>query len=385
MMEMNAKHRIDSLASQSFDERSSIDSIDNEQLDNIDQRVFQYIRHFRSAPDFPVKCDDIVIAIYTAWHKWFRARVLSYNENLKLVKVFAIDYGHELDLPKKCVFPLLDMQLAHAEPVRTNSSELPPHVARDRHSEFLNRDSGNAHSTVKNVENLPELWTDKMDAAVDLKTAKTAHQKIDDSMDFATSTPIGIKNGNVIMNSGTVREKPSSEWVEGKMPELNVVVKAKISDFPNKLIMRNTEIGSQILPSEYVLDFVDYSGYATSMLFEDFSSCGATPDEVERMRKIDHDALSTINDRRPLKELSFTRMDTMCIEHSTADFNLSKCYEHFLPHIAEQLKELPKVYPLQQLAWPRLLDGGSAIIIDPSDYLADLVYLPAVCSHVNVN
>lgn len=338
MMELNAKHRFDSLASQSIDDRSSIELIDYEQLNSIDQRVFQYSRHFRSAPDFPVKCDDIVIAIYTAWHKWFRARVLSYNENLKLVKVFAIDYGHELELPKKCVFPLLDMQLAHAEPVCTIkcSSELPPHVARERYSEFLNRDSGNAHSTEKNVENVPEHWTDKMDAAVDRQTSKAAHHKIDEAMDFSTSTPIGIKNGNVFMNSGTVRDKPTSEWVEEKMTELNVdfesvvVKQAKVSDeIPNKLMIRNTGTGSAKSTAGYLSDFVNYPGYATSMLFEDLSLCGATPEEVERMRKIDQDALVKVNDSRPLKELSFTRMETMCIGDSTAGLNLSKCYENF--------------------------------------------------------
>lgn len=86
---------------------------------------------------------------------------------------------------------------------------------------------------------------------------------------------------------------------------------------------------------------------------------------------------------RPLKFLSLTDNRVVCSEAIKCD--TLTCFASFLPHIAKQMKELPKTYRLQELAWPHLLQGRSAIIIDPSDNLADLVYLPFVCSHVNVN
>lgn len=39
---------------------------------------------------------------------------------------------------------------------------------------------------------------------------------------------------------------------------------------------------------------------------------------------------------------------------------------------------------LQELAWPHLLEGRSAIIVDPSDNLADLMYLPVICTNIEV-
>lgn len=96
-------------------------------------------------------------------------------------------------------------------------------------------------------------------------------------------------------------------------------------------------------------------------------------------------ALISRCDIRPLKSLSLTSKKVICIAGEAIDFDLLKCYDNFLPRIASQLKDLPETYRLQQLAWPHLLEGKSAIIIDPSDHLAELVYLPVICTHVEVN
>lgn len=448
-MESNAKHIIDWLEAQSADD-SLIDLIDNEQLNNIDQKVSEYIRHFRSAPNFPIKCDEMVIGNHAAWHKWFRARVLSYNENLSLVKVFAIDYGHELELPKKYVFPLLDMQLLHAKPVRTNewSSEHSPHVVRTEdgvngnecekqvgllnehetlpktkksqlnflwtaskseslESDILQNATENAHSNSKKEDFFPEH-----SAAVNQQTPATARQIGGENaqvnpIDYATSKRIGVKNRKVLLNRGTACEKSSSEQVSEctkvKSPVLIVAgmgsgeaMEGYVPKYPddklsNDVSICNTETGSQEAAVGYVsdesrrkiLDFDNYSEYVTSMCIKDASWYGEMAEEEKRLPQLDQDAL--VNDIKPLKELSLIAMKRMCIGNNTTRYNLSECYENFLPHIAEQLKELPKVNLLQELVWPHLLEGRSAIIIDPSENLADLVYLPAVCSQVNVN
>lgn len=102
-------------------------------------------------------------------------------------------------------------------------------------------------------------------------------------------------------------------------------------------------------------------------------------------RQIEQLALSTRHNIRPLETLTLTHHQVICISGEAIISKLSKCYETFLPVIAKALKGLPKIYPLQEIAWPQLLKGRSAIIIDPSDNLADLVYLPVICTHVEVN
>lgn len=91
------------------------------------------------------------------------------------------------------------------------------------------------------------------------------------------------------------------------------------------------------------------------------------------------------SDIRPFKSLSLTSKQVICIANETIEFDLLECYDKFLPRIANQLKELPETHRLQQLAWPHLLEGRSAIIIDYSDHLAELVYLPVICTQVEVN
>lgn len=91
---------------------------------------------------------------------------------------------------------------------------------------------------------------------------------------------------------------------------------------------------------------------------------------------------------QPLKNLALINKKVICVgvgdESAGTDYDLAKCYDKLLPNITKQLEESPDTYPAQEIAWPHLLEGGSAIIIDPSDNLADLVYLPVVCTHVEV-
>lgn len=91
-----------------------------------------------------------------------------------------------------------------------------------------------------------------------------------------------------------------------------------------------------------------------------------------------------LNHIRPLKTLKLAHIKLVCINDEASGRKLSKCYEDFLPAIATQLKELPETYRLQEIAWPHLFKRRSTIIIHPSQYLADLVYLPVICTHVNV-
>lgn len=88
---------------------------------------------------------------------------------------------------------------------------------------------------------------------------------------------------------------------------------------------------------------------------------------------------------RPLHALCLTNDQVICVAAKVVDWNILECFSRFSSKITEELKKMPKSFRLQELAWPPLLNDQSAIIVDSSDHLADLVYLPVICTHVNVN
>lgn len=50
----------------------------------------------------------------------------------------------------------------------------------------------------------------------------------------------------------------------------------------------------------------------------------------------------------------------------------------------ETLIRLNKIYPIQKLAWPHILNGKSAILLGNTDYYPHLLYLPALCHLIEV-
>lgn len=86
----------------------------------------------------------------------------------------------------------------------------------------------------------------------------------------------------------------------------------------------------------------------------------------------------------PLTNLDMPLFRISCIGAAPIAYDQSKCFENLLPHIADQLKERQQISHMQSTAWHHLLDGRSAIIVCPTIYLADLVYLPVICTLVQV-
>lgn len=546
-MKPNTDYRFHSSVYQSID-CITIQLVDNDRLDDIDERVRKYSRHFHSAPEFQIKRNDIVVAVYAAWNKWFRACVLSCNENTKLVELYAIDYECNIELPKHCVFPLIDRALAQmkvAQPIKVGIYGIAPTDGSDfevkkifeifiKYSPFnifrcLKVQDGRCFGEIRssNHKSFSDLIVDfewavrtKDDLCVDSEMDRSDKHisNSDSSENDAVST---IESAQVSTANEKLKEIASERELvvsDEQLPEPLVEIgtdftmstifcSMKLDDSPSEAIAvdgdrtmakerneardetlsvaqliedepniengptnyknqsssghssQSTLIGDEIETSQNVssrelletfLEDVKRSteqrfnrnGAAYSManweknvaenpsqmtpngiiasmnesedpqeLHEhllrdkfrdddsqvfDFDSFSEDSESIcldpitfaqlmrkQKLEQVRQHELS--NDIVPLKDLSLQSTQILCIGDTAADLNPSICGEHFLSPILEQLEGLQKTYHLQELVWPHLLKGKSAIIIEPSDNVADLVYLPDICTHANVN
>lgn len=413
-MEANTEYEIDSWKYQ-FDGGTSIRIIDNMKLDEIDGKVLNYIRHFESAPDWPLQRNEIVVAICSAWNKWFRARILTHNARMQIVKVLAIDYGREFELPIRSVFPLFDAELKQAEPVRPiqvkihgikqmNQGRWANNVQVEIET-FINFASTTVFRCMEVREDccvgdivIPSKNKCLSDMLVDLGIAvytenvscEIAASDSDNTDECAVSSPdhspqtaetslLEALSESTDSSGSTIVENSDDEFLDG-LSDDGTIENAE-TESPDATDGYETDASRR-----QVFDFDNFSEYQSSeCTIEDISHRQSVKRQLCQARQLEKNAIP--NNAKPLTTLSMKNTLSMVIGGDSAgpDYDISKCYEEFLPNITEQLEELPETNRVQELAWPHLLGGGSAIIIDSSDHLADLVYLPVVCTQVQVN
>lgn len=359
--------------------------IGNERLVEIDEKLIQLMRRHRPVSNFAINSKEMVVAILPRWDKFFRARILTEKKQSNLVRVHAIDYGYEEELPRNCIFPLRDDELRQIEPVhpirvgvygvecirsdecdkkmKISSSIFlsysPINIFRCLHVES-DRFCGEIISMTSN-----QCYSNML---VDLKYAKRSEVVlIDKENEYNVSVDEGIVSGgsdtnesyHVLVDDVADDDSSGEETVcNSEDDEENDI--ASCSDISRRGVF-NFEKGS--------------------------NSTGSVQSLATLAGGIEYNNLMRMNFKNidPLHTLPLSETHTVCVGAEASECDLPNFYKNFSPQIANQLRLGPPNNRLQKVAWPHLMNGKSAIVIDPSEHLADLLYLPVVCTHLNVS